>query len=420
MATALLIVIYFTFISLGLPDSVLGSSWPAISTNVGMDSSTNSILSMIVSLGTIISSFASSFLLKKIKTPHVVALSVLLTVLGLLCFSFARTESTWLFYLACVPLGLGAGAIDSALNNYVALHYKAIHMNWLHCTWGIGASISPLILGAFIDADNNSYGWNWGVITIACIQAAILILLLVTLPLWNKVASKETPEEKKQEEEGAEFKISTLLKSPITYLAMGGFFCYCALENSTGLWLSNYFKYTFGTADDLCATLASIFYIGITVGRFICGPLSLKLKEKTMIRMGEGILVGGILLVTLASALSSAVAVPVLAIVGFIIIGLGCAPIYPAIIRSTPYRFSREGSPKFMGFEMGSAYIGTMIVPFAFGRIAQSLNDSYFALPYLILTLAAIMIVCHEVINAKLKRRDEKLSPEELSHYKTV
>ena len=414
MATALLIVIYFAFVSLGLPDSILGSSWPAIATNLGMDSSVNGILSLIVSAGTIISSFSSSFLLKKLKTQYVVLLSIILTVGGLLTFSFVRESYTWLFYLACIPMGLGAGAIDSALNNYVALHYKAIHMNWLHCTWGVGASISPLIIGAFIDSNNNSKGWNYGVLTIACIQAAIFILILVTLPLWNKMVEKETEEEREEEEAGADFKISTLFRSPVTYLALIGFFCYCALESSTGLWISSFFKYRFQVSDDLCATLASIFYIGITVGRFISGPLSIKLNEKTMIRIGQSILIGGGALACL-----SLVTHQVVAIVGFILVGVGCAPIYPAIIRSTPYRFSRIGSPKIMGFEMGCAYIGTLSVPVIFGKVAEALNNAYGVLPFLIVIIVLVMAGCHETINVMLKKRDSKLTPEEMAQYQT-
>ena len=425
MATALLIVIYFTFISLGLPDSILGSSWPAIATNLGLDSAMNGFLSLVVSGGTIISSFASSFILKRVKPQFVILFSVVLTVLGLVIFSLTRADYTWLFFLACIPLGLGAGAIDSALNNYVALHYKAIHMNWLHCTWGIGASISPLILGAFINPEQSSSGWNWGVITVACVQGAIFLLILVTLPLWNKMAARETKEEKEVEQAGTDFKLSTLVHNPVTYLAMIGFLCYCALENSTGLWISSFFKNTFDKPDDLCATLASIFYIGITVGRFICGPLSLKFNEKRMIRIGQTILTFGIGLSCLSLiGLNGSPEVmetwSIIAIMGFVLTGLGCAPIYPAIIRSTPYRFSREATPRVMGFEMGCAYIGTLAIPVTFGQIAEHTNNSFFALPIMTLILALIMIFCHETINHKLKRRDATLSPEELSHYRTL
>lgn len=415
MATALLIVIYFVFISLGLPDSMLGSSFPAIADNLGVNPSLNSTLSIIVTCGTIISSLCSSWMLKKLKTPYIVLGSILLTVLGLVSFSLVGKDTTWAFYLACIPLGLGAGAIDSALNNFVALHYKAIHMNWLHCSWGVGASIGPMIVSAFIDSANNSEGWNKGVFVIACLQFAIFVLVLVTLPLWNKMAQKESREEKSEEESGKDFKVSGVLKNSTFYLALLGFFCYCALETTTGLWIPSYFRYFKNLDTDTCAMLGSLFYLGITVGRFIAGPLSLKLNEKIMIRLGEGILVTG----AIVACFGSFSEIP--PIIGFIVIGLGCAPIYPAIIRSTPYRFSRAGSPKIMGFEMAGAYVGNLAVSPVYGIVVESLDKQYFSsLPFVALVLAAIMVFCHEVINKKLSLRDKKLSPEEFKEYQTV
>ncbi len=419
MATVLLIVIYFVFISLGLPDSILGSSWPAIATNLGVDTSMNGVLSIIVSIGTIISSFASSFMLKRFKSQYIVAFSIMLTICGLVMFSFVRSNYVWLFYLACIPLGLGAGAIDSVLNSYVSIHYQAIHMNWLHCTWGIGASTSPLIIGSFIDPSHHSSGWNLGVITIACIQGAILLITLLTLPLWNRVARKETEAEKDLDAAKNNYNLKSGLKNPILYLACLGFFFYSALEGGTGLWLSSFFKYSSQLDDSLCATLGSIFYIGITVGRFISGPLSLKLKEKTMIRLGEGVLLTGAVIACISILIPSQVFKSrwILSIIGFTIVGLGCAPIYPAIIRSTSYRLSIVAAPRLMGFELGFAYIAQMTIPSVFGRVVESLGNAYFVLPYLTLISGLLMLICHEIINSMLKKRDASLSAEQMKNY---
>lgn len=414
MATLLLIIIYITFISLGLPDSMLGSSFPAIADNLNLPSDLAGYIGIVVSICTIISSLCSSYLIRKFSTKIVVSVSVVLTAIALLLFSFVKEGYGWAFFLIAIPLGLGAGAIDTALNNYVALHYKAIHMNWLHAFWGIGASIGPLIIGAFIDANNQSRGWNYGVLTIACIQLGISILLFATLPLWNKVMEKnkkdETEKEKKEEEEEETIKRSTILKDSIFYLTVIGFFCYCALESSTGLWVGSFFNKNMGSTTDEAAMLTSTFYIGITVGRLICGPLSLKMNEKQMIRMGESIILLGIVLTLIQVN-------KYIPMVGFVIVGLGCAPIYPAIIRSTPYRFSKAGSQSAMGLEMASAYVGNLSMPPLIGLIARSIGDNYSILPYFMIGFAALMIICHETINEKTRRRDEKLSSEELKRY---
>jgi len=421
MAIALLIIIYLTFISLGLPDSVLGSSFPAIAQNLNVNSNMSGYVGMVISLGTIISSLFSDFFIKKIGTKFVVFISVLMTAVGLLCFSFVKEGYSWLFYIIAIPMGLGAGGIDSALNNYVALHYKAIHMNWLHASWGIGSSISPLIIGSFIDSNNNSKGWNNGVLTLAIIQFGISLILFATLPLWNKVAinnrKHETEEEKKEEDLAASVSSKEIrkriFKDPIFYTAMIGFFCYCALETSTGLWIGNFFANGLKTTTEEAAKLTSTLYIGVCVGRFISGPLSLKLNEKTMMRIGETILFIGIIL----TFIQVSKYVPM---VGFVVIGLGCAPLYPAIIKSTPYRFSKVASQKVMGLEMATAYVGNLTMPPLIGIIARALGDNYLILPYFILGFALIMLIMHEFINAKLKIRDKNLTDEEMKEYRTI
>ena len=414
MGILLLLVIYLIFISLGLPDSVLGSTFPAIAENLETSPDMAGYIGLVVSGCTIVSSLLSEKMINKFGTRFVVAFSILLTALGLICFHLVTKNFVWAFFLIAILLGLGAGAIDSALNNYVALHYKAIHMNWLHCSWGVGASISPLIIAPFIDSNNNSFGWNKGILLIACIQFGIAAIAFASLPLWKKVESQAELSERKEEKEEQKRPLSKkeLAKNPVFYLAMLGFFCYCGLETTSGNWGGFFFQYGRGFNTQDAARLDSLFYIGITIGRFLCGFISLKIKEKNMMRIGEAILIAGSVLAALPFDNA-------LAIAGFLMIGLGCAPIYPAIIRSTPYRFSKELSQHIMGLEMAIAYCGNIIVSPLYGLIVKTL-DLYMALPYVVLTLAVMMAVSHEAINIRLSRRDKLLSPEEKERYSTI
>jgi fucose permease len=416
MATLLLIIIYLVFISLGLPDSVLGSSFPAIAENLNIPSDYAGYIGMIVTSGTIVSALLSDFLIRKFTTKWVVSVSILLTVLGLIIFYITKAEFYYCLFIAAVPLGLGAGAIDSALNGYVALHYKAIHMNWLHMSWGVGASVSPLIIGSFIDSNNNSQGWNKGVLVIAIAQFVIAIIAFATLPIWNKVVSKQKSEIKEQneEQEKEQVRVSTLFKMPIFYLALLGFFLYCGFETTTGVWTGRFLVQARGFSTSLAATLTSFFYLGIMFGRLVSGFVSLKLNEKTLMRIGEGIILIGVILAILPYFNGW------LSAVGILIIGFGCAPIYPAIIRLTPYRFSKKYVQKATGLEMALAYSGNLIISPLFGLIAKNLGERYDLLPYVILVSCALMIICHEVINVKLKIRDKKLTEDEKLEYKTL
>ncbi len=411
MALVLLLVIYLTFVSLGLPDSVLGSSFPAIATDLGLSSDLAGYIGMLLTAATVVSSFSSSFVLRKIKARYYVAVSVLLTAGGLLCFSFVKQSTYWAFFPIAVLMGLGAGGIDAALNNFVALHYKAIHMNWLHCSWGLGASAGPLLIGAFVDEATGA-GWNKGVAILSYIQFAIAALLFLTLPLWDKVA-KGNGKKKKENEEEAPKKGDhrRLLRNPLFYLSVGGFFCYCALETSTGFWASSFFHYGLGVAVDLAASLGSLFYIGIAAGRFFSGLLSLKIKPRVMIRIGETLLLLG----ALAAALPG---LPYqVAAAGFAVIGLGCAPIYPSIILLTPYRFSKRLSQTAMSMEMAAAYLGSLLVSPLFGLIAKNLGELYVLLPYLTILFALAMLVLHETVDIKLKKRDKSLGKQEAAEY---
>lgn len=402
MSTLLLIVIYLIFVSLGLPDSVLGSSFPAIANNLNVSEDFSGYIGLVISGCTIISSLFSEKMIKKFSTKFVVSFSILLTAFGLVCFSLVTADYVWAFFLIAVLMGLGAGAIDSALNNYVALHYKAIHMNWLHCCWGIGASISPLIIAPFIDTNNSSQGWNKGVLTLALIQFGIAAVAFCSLPLWGKTNELEVKEENYKCENNNK---KELLKNPIFYLAMIGFFCYCALETTTGNWIGFFFNRAKGFDTQKSARLDSLFFIGITIGRFVCGPISLKIKEKNMIRIGESILLSGAILACLPFN-------NICSVIGICLIGIGCAPIYPAIIRSTPYRFSRQTSQHVMGLQMAIAYCGNLIVSPLYGLFAKSIQD-FSLLPYLIIILVSIMVIVHEIINYKLNKRDMTLSQNE-------
>lgn len=408
MTLLLLLLIYLIFVSLGLPDSMLGSSFPAIAENLSISSDQAGYIGLVVSAGTIISSIFSEKLISKLGTWAVVSVSILLTAAGLLSFSQVRAGYEWCFYLCAIPLGLGAGAIDSALNNYVAIHYKAIHMNWLHCSWGIGTSVSPLIISAFINPDKQSSGWDKGVLVIACIQLGIALLSFVSYPLWGK-----KKENAKTEEEYESVEKKPLYRNPVFYLGVIGFFCYCGLETTTGLWSGNFFYHTWNVDSSKAAAYTSLFYIGITIGRFLSGPLSLKIRQKNMIRIGESILITGLILMILPFNIWCS-------IIGVTMCGLGCAPIYPAIVGLTPYRFSRKLSQKAMGMQMAIAYCGNLSLSPLFGLVAKSLGEKYFLLPYVVLFFAILMVVVHEISNGMLDKRDKTLTDIEKKEYLTL
>lgn len=357
MYLLLLTVIYLAFISLGLPDSLLGAAWPAIRTEFDVPLSYMGLISMIISGGTIISSLMSERLTKKIGTKIVTLVSVLVTAFALIGFSVS-TE----FYQLClwgIPYGLGAGAIDAALNNYVALHYNTRHMSWLHCFWGVGAIISPYIMSyALIHST-----WMTGYRMVAYLQLIIAGVLLLTLPLWkvNKPLLKNENDSRILGIKGA------LKIKGVPYLLIG-FFSYCAAEATAIYWASSYLEIARGFSKDEAAAFGSLFFIGLTVGRFLAGFVSEKLGDNKMIRIGAGIALSGIILI--------AVPVQAATVIGFVIIGFGCAPIYPCIIHSTPNNFGAENSQGIIGVQMASAYVGSTLMPPLFGLIANHISLS--------------------------------------------
>lgn len=385
MLTLLLIIIYISFISLGLPDAILGSAWPMIHQDLNVPISYAGLVTMIISCGTIISSFFSEKFIRKFGTGKVTTFSVFLTAIGLLGIYFSPSF-IWICLLG-IPLGLGAGAVDSALNNFVALHYEAKHMNWLHCFWGIGATTGPFLMSIYLLKEN---GWRLGYATIGVLQAALVICLFISLPLWKRFDINNN--EEVSNNNGV--KISTLLKLPGAKSALISFFCYCAVELTTGLWVSSYLVISNGLSAKIAAKWVSLYYLGITIGRFLAGFISIKLNNKQMIKIGQvTCIIGGILLsITYSSNIQ---------LIGLILIGLGCAPIYPAMLHETPNRFGKELSQGIMGIQMSTAYVGSTFMPPLFGLLSQVVG--FKVLPYFLLILMIIMLIFTEKVNKVCK-----------------
>lgn len=375
MYSFLLALIYLAFISLGLPDSLLGAGWPVMHTELGVSVSFMGIISMVISGGTIISSLLSDKLTHKFGTRAVTVASVFLTVAALFGFSFSGSFSMLIIF--AVPYGLGAGAIDAALNNYVALHYKAKHMSWLHCFWGVGAIISPFIMSFAL----KNLNWNSGYRIVGFIQLAIALLLLVTLPVWKINKTESTADTKR-------VGLTAALKIKGVPFLLIGFFAYCAAEATAMYWASTYFTEVKGISGDRAASFAALFYIGITLGRFASGFITERLGDRRMILLGTGILACGIM--TLLIPVQSYVT----AFAAFLVIGFGCAPIYPCIIHSTPANFGAENSGAIIGIQMASAYVGSTFIPPLFGLLGNAVGFS--VMPVYLLAFFALMIIMTE------------------------
>ena len=375
MYSFLLALIYLAFISLGLPDSLLGAGWPVMHTELGVSVSFMGIISMVISGGTIVSSLLSDKLTHKFGTRTVTVTSVLLTVAALFGFSFSGSFS--MLIIIAVPYGLGAGAIDAALNNYVALHYKAKHMSWLHCFWGVGAIISPFIMSFAL----KNLNWNGGYRIVGFIQLAIALLLLVTLPVWKINKTESTADTKR-------VGLTAALKIKGVPFLLIGFFAYCAAEATAMYWASTYFTEVKGISGDRAASFAALFYIGITLGRFASGFITERLGDRRMILLGTGILACGImiLLIPVRSYMT--------AFAAFLVIGFGCAPIYPCIIHSTPANFGAENSGAIIGIQMASAYVGSTFIPPLFGLFGNAVGFS--VMPVYLLAFFALMIIMTE------------------------
>ena len=383
MYLLLLAVIYLAFISLGLPDSLLGAAWPTIRSAFDVPLSYMGFVSMIISGGTIISGLMSERITKRFGTRAVVVVSVLLTAVAL--FGFSTVSKFYQLCLWGIPYGLGAGAIDAALNNYVALHYSSRHMSWLHCFWGVGTIVSPYIMSFALNYASWSDGYRW----VSFIQFGIVVILAVSLPLWKVNSKKQQSGEEAKKVLG----IKGALKIKGVPFLLIGFFSYCAAEATTMLWASSYLEGTQGVPKDEAAALGSLFFIGITAGRFLSGFISDRLGDNRMIRIGIAVALCGVALI----------AVPTLptAVAGFVIIGIGCAPVYPCIIHATPDNFGAENSQGIIGIQMASAYVGSTFVPPLFGVIAN--NITLWLMPMFLLLFFVLLLVMISVTEKKCR-----------------
>lgn len=384
MTQLLLAIIYLAFISLGLPDGLLGAAWPTMYQEFAVPVSYAGAVSMIISFGTILSSLQSDRLTRKLGTGKVTAISVGMTAAALFGFSFSHS-----FVAVClwaIPYGLGAGSVDASLNNYVALHYESRHMSWLHCMWGIGATLGPYVMGYALTGGK---GWNAGYRYIGIMQIVLTAVLVCSLPLWVKRKEEGTGG---AEMDAKALSIREVLKIRGAKEVMFCFFCYSALESTAGLWSSSYLTLQKGIPAETAASYAGMFYLGITIGRALSGFITMKLNDVQMIRMGQCIIALGIIVVFLPGA-------AVVSLVGLVLIGLGCAPVYPCIIHSTPAHFGEDKSQAVIGIQMASAYVGSCLMPPVFGLIANNISVALF--PVYLVVILMIMIVMHELLVKK-------------------
>ena len=406
MFQLLLAVIYIAFISLGLPDALLGSAWPVMYREFGVSVSYAGIISMIIALGTVVSSLQSDRLTKKFGTGRVTAASVALTAFALFGFSLAHSFYTLVFL--ALPYGFGAGSVDASLNNYVALHYKSRHMSWLHCMWGVGAAAGPYVMG-FALAHGNT--WNAGYRAIALLQTALTALLILSLPLWKRndktdaaerisgaaqlsPSGKATPSAF-DSADTRPLSLKEIINLPGAKSVMLSFFCYAAVEQTSGLWAASYAVLHNGVSADTAARYASLVYLGITAGRALGGFISMYLNDTQMVRFGEIVILAGVILLFLPF-------VNAFTLLGFALIGLGCAPVFPSLIHATPHHFGVDKSQAVIGVQMASAYIGTCALPPLFGFIADRFGISL--LPAYVLLFCVFMIASHERLVRLTKR----------------
>lgn len=392
MAALLLALIYVCFISLGLPDSLLGSAWPVLHAEINVPVSFAGIISTTIFVGTILSSLFSNKLLHKFGAGKVTATSVALTAVAL--FGFSISTQFWMLILWSIPYGLGAGGVDSILNNYVAIHFKPQHMSWLHCMWGVGASISPYIMSLSLVKLES---WSYGYLIVSIIQIVLSIFIFASLPVWKK-SEAEGGEEQKEKDEVKPLKLKDIFAIKGAVPCFLTFFAYCSLELTASLWASSYLVQEWMISPEAAASLASLFYIGLTLGRFANGFLAMKFSDCFLIRLGLSILFVGIVLLLMKFDLA-------FAIIGFIVIGLGCAPVYPCIIHMTPDVFGKDKSQAMIGVQMAFAYTGFTIMPPLFGVIADNITIAL--LPVCLLALLCLMFIMHELVQKTKKNKTE-------------
>lgn len=392
----LLAVIYVAFISLGLPDSLLGAAWPSIYPQIEVPVSYAGIISMLIAAGTIVSSLNSDRLTLRFGTGKVTATSVVMTAVALLGFSFSTSFLE--LCLWAIPYGLGAGSVDASLNNFVALHYKSRHMSWLHCMWGVGASLGPYIMGYAL---TGNAGWTGGYRIIGLMQIALVALLFISLPLWkktpvnigagdaNSAPTHQANADDRQARPRTSVTLAQILRIRGAKAVMLAFFCYCAIEATAGLWAASYLNLHRGVSAEDAASYAALFFVGITVGRALSGFLTIRFSDDQMIIGGEALIVIGIATMVIPGH-------NIIALMGLVVIGLGCAPVYPSIIHAIPERFGADKSQAIIGVQMATAYVGTLAMPPFFGLIANRVSVALF--PYYLMLLLFSMAASHRLL----------------------
>ncbi len=388
MIHLLLVVIYLSFISLGLPDSLLGAAWPSMYTVLGVSLSAAGIISILITICTVLSSLLSDRIVRRFGAGLVTAVSVGMTAAAM--FGFSAATQFWMLCLWALPYGLGAGSIDAALNNFVALHYHARHMSWLHCFWGVGAALGPYIMGACLTGQT---GWQGGYRIVSLLQCGLTILLFVSLSLWKQKATAEN----QPAQNTRPYRISQLIHLPGAKAALAAFFFYCSLELSTGLWGATYLVLEKGIQADRAASLVSLFFLGITAGRLICGFLASRLRGVQLIRIGECLAAAAILLLFLGTnAVVCGAALTVL--------GIGCAPVFPCLIHDTPQRVGADASQAMIGLQMALAYTGNTIAPPVMGLFVERVTPLAFTL------LLLLFLCCLVAMTESLRRLDGRRS----------
>ena len=383
MVSLMLAIIYISFISLGLPDALLGAAWPIMHGELGVPLSFAGGIALIISAGTVVSSLMSDRMTKWLGPGKVTAISVGMTAVAL--FGFSTSTAYWQLCLWAVPYGLGAGSVDASLNNYVALHYASRHMSWLHCMWGLGASVGPYVMGAAL---SGGMGWDSGYRYIAIFQMILTAVIFLSLPMWKPRPDAVGEDGKK----AAPLTMKQIFAIPGAKEVLLAFFCYCAAEQTAILWSATYLVDHVGMHEEIAASFASMFLIGLTIGRGISGFITYKLNDTNMIRLGEAIMILGVVVMVLPLGQYTA-------LVGLMLFGLGCAPIYPCVIHSTPDHFGAENSQAIIGVQMAAAYVGICLMPPLFGLIANYITVSLMPL-YLALITVTMIIMC-ERLNRK-------------------
>lgn len=376
MMVLLLVVIYIAFIGLGLPDSLLGAAWPAAHIDLGVSVTAAGAASIIAAAGTVISSLISARMIKRYGTGIVTAVSVGITSAALLGISFAG--SYWVLLALSLPLGMGAGTVDTALNNFVALHYKSRHMNWLHCFWGVGATAGPLVMSVYLAVGY----WRGAYRSVSLVLLAITVILACSMPLWKRAGTQAQEEESREN-----VPLLEAIRLPGAVSACVAFFAYCSLEYSVGLWAATYFVNAKGINLDTAAAWASMFFLGITAGRLLSGFAAIKLHSRTLVRIGQALAVTGVAVLLLPSS-------GVVQVVGLVLIGLGCAPIFPSLLDQTPEFFGVRCSQSMMGLQFASAYLGGTLMAPLFGWLSPLFGlESW---PLYLLVLFALLIMASE------------------------